>query len=178
MKELDPANPKALFRRAIGFKSQSKYEEAVRDLQALHKQDPSKKDIKQELDDCMKLLIDSQKAKKANETKANEPKSKIQEVSSAPVSEEKQEEKEEPSHVKKQASIKTKILDQETIQKAVEITNGQINKKLLKSVPKTAAGFEADYNSLKKDLPTFYAYVKVRKFSLINIPLEYSLCNY
>lgn len=31
-------------------------------------------------------------------------------------------------------------------------------------MPKTAAGFETDYNSLKKDLPTFYQYVK-------NIPL-------
>jgi Potential Monad-binding region of RPAP3 len=29
----------------------------------------------------------------------------------------------------------------------------------------TAAGFEADYLSLKKDLPTFYSYVR-------NIPLE------
>ena len=36
---------------------------------------------------------------------------------------------------------------------------------MLKSVPKTAAGFESDFNSLKKDLPTFYQYVK-------NIPVE------
>jgi hypothetical protein len=40
-----------------------------------------------------------------------------------------------------------------------------VSQKLLKSVPKTAAGFEADFNSLKKDLPTFYAYVK-------NIPID------
>jgi hypothetical protein len=31
----------------------------------------------------------------------------------------------------------------------------------MKSVPKTAAGFETDYNSLKKDPATFYQYVKV-----------------
>lgn len=32
-------------------------------------------------------------------------------------------------------------------------------------MPKTAAGFESDFNSLKKDLPTFYSYVH-------NIPTE------
>ena len=36
---------------------------------------------------------------------------------------------------------------------------------MLASVPKTAAGFESDFNSLKKDKPTFYAYVR-------NIPVE------
>jgi hypothetical protein len=35
----------------------------------------------------------------------------------------------------------------------------------LKNIPKTAAGFEADFMSLKKDLPTFYQYVK-------NIPID------
>jgi hypothetical protein len=51
------------------------------------------------------------------------------------------------------------------INKAVEITQEKVNKQLLKSVPKTAAGFEADFNSLKKDQPTFYAYIK-------NIPAD------
>lgn len=32
-------------------------------------------------------------------------------------------------------------------------------------MPKTAAGFESDFNSLKKDMPTFYGYVK-------NIPVD------
>jgi len=31
----------------------------------------------------------------------------------------------------------------------------------MKSVPKTAAGFETDYNSLKKDPTAFYQYLKV-----------------
>jgi hypothetical protein len=35
----------------------------------------------------------------------------------------------------------------------------------LVSVPKTAAGFESDFNSLKKDLSSFYSYVK-------NIPVD------
>jgi len=60
---------------------------------------------------------------------------------------------------------KTKNLDAETINKAVEITSEKISKKLLTQVPKTAAGFESDFNSLKKDLPTFYSYVH-------NIPTE------
>jgi hypothetical protein len=30
----------------------------------------------------------------------------------------------------------------------------------LTNVPKTAAGFESDFNSLKKDLVTFYSYVR------------------
>jgi hypothetical protein len=35
----------------------------------------------------------------------------------------------------------------------------------LTQIPKTAAGFESDFNSLKKDLATFYSYVH-------NIPTE------
>lgn len=56
-------------------------------------------------------------------------------------------------------------MDAETVNKAVEITSEKINQRLLKNVPKTAAGFEADFMSLKKDLPTFYQYVK-------NIPID------
>ena len=37
LKNLDPSNAKALFRRAIANKSFGKYEESVRDLQALFK---------------------------------------------------------------------------------------------------------------------------------------------
>ena len=54
-----------------------------------------------------------------------------------------------------------KNLDQETINKAMEITNEKINQRVMKNVPKTAAGFESDYNSLKKDLPSFYQYLMV-----------------
>jgi hypothetical protein len=60
---------------------------------------------------------------------------------------------------------KTKQIDAETLNKAVEMTSEKINKKLLNKVPVTAAGFESDFMSLKKDLPTFYSYVR-------NIPLE------
>jgi hypothetical protein len=83
---------------------------------------------------------------------------------SEPAPKEPEEGKEE---VKKAAAQpkKTKNLDAETINKAVEITSEKISKKLLTQVPKTAAGFESDFNSLKKDLPTFYSYVR-------NIPAE------
>lgn len=47
----------------------------------------------------------------------------------------------------------------------MEITSEKINQKLLNNIPRTAAGFESDFNSLKKDMPTFYAYLK-------NIPVE------
>ena len=39
-------------------KSFAKIDEALKDLQALFKQDPSKQDIKKELDECMKLLLE------------------------------------------------------------------------------------------------------------------------
>jgi hypothetical protein len=58
-----------------------------------------------------------------------------------------------------------KNLDAETISKAVEITSEKINKKLLNQAPKTAAGFEHDFNSLKKDMNTFYNYLR-------NIPTD------
>lgn len=80
LKELDLANPKALFRRAMANKHFTKFEEAVRDLQTLHKQDPSKQDIKKELDESLKKLVENQKKKKeAEEQKKNQP--KIQEIS-------------------------------------------------------------------------------------------------
>lgn len=56
---------------------------------------------------------------------------------------------------------KTKNLNQEVIDKAAGIASQQTNSTIVKSVPKTAAGFESDYNSLKKDLPSFYQYIKV-----------------
>lgn len=72
---------------------------------------------------------------------------------------------EEKSTPKTTGPKKTKNLDAEIINKAVEITSEKINKKLLNNVPKTAAGFESDFNSLKKDYVTFYAYMR-------NIPVE------
>jgi hypothetical protein len=61
----------------------------------------------------------------------------------------------------------------------VEITAEKLNQKLLNKVPRTAAGFEQDYNSLKKDMPTFYAYLKnipadtiSQLFKTVEVPAE------
>lgn len=81
LKNLDPSNAKALFRRAIANKSFGKYEESVRDLQALFKQDQTKKDIKAELDDCMKKLVEVQQAKKEKaDREATKPQAKAQKI--------------------------------------------------------------------------------------------------
>lgn len=77
LKVLDQGNGKALFRRAIANKSFKKYEEAVKDLQVVFKQDQTKKDIKLELEECQRLLQEQQKQKKEEALK---PKQKIEEV--------------------------------------------------------------------------------------------------
>ena len=58
--KLDPKNQKALFRRAHALKTQGKFEDAVRDLQLLYKEQPEAH-IKKELDLCLKLFTDSRK---------------------------------------------------------------------------------------------------------------------
>lgn len=129
-------------------------------------------EIKKDLDELMAKLVQIQKAKKEAEA-AKAPKatsnSKILEMPETPAPKNPEQAKEpEEEENKKPATLqpkKTKNLDAETINKAVEITSEKISKKLLAQVPKTAAGFESDFNSLKKDLPTFYSYVR-------NIPTE------
>lgn len=58
--KLDPKNQKALFRRAHALKSQGKFEDAVRDLQLLYKEQPESH-IKKELDECLKLFTEQRK---------------------------------------------------------------------------------------------------------------------
>lgn len=79
---LDATNVKALMRRGSAAKLLGKYDESVRDFQALLKTKPANEaEIKKELDEAMKKLVEQQKAKKeAAEKAAKEPKSKIQEV--------------------------------------------------------------------------------------------------
>ncbi|CDW85227.1 rna polymerase ii-associated protein 3 isoform 2 [Stylonychia lemnae] len=194
LKNLDQVNPKALFRRAIANKSFEKYEDSVKDLQNLFKQDQTKADIKTELDQCMRLLVEQNKAKKEQqqqqvptiketikESVSNGQ--KIQEISSSindlqeqikkAEEESKNQEKiakQLEEEVKKTSSAlpkKTKNLNQEVIDKAADIATQQTNKNLIKAVPKTAAGFETDYNSLKKEPQTFYQYVKNIPFTTI-----------
>lgn len=54
----------------------------------------------------------------------------------------------------------TKNVDTEAVNKAIEMTSEKIKARLIHNTPKTAAGFEADFMSLKKDMITFYSYVR------------------
>jgi hypothetical protein len=65
---------------------------------------------------------------------------------------------EQPVEVKK--SGKTKTLDQSTVDKAAEIATQEANDLALKNVPKTSAGFEKDFNQLKKDSEKVYQYIR------------------
>lgn len=47
---------------------------------------------------------------------------------------------------------KTKILDTETVEKAASRASQVAKNIAMQSVPKTAAGFEKDFNQLKKDM--------------------------
>ena len=63
---LDATNKKALYRRAHAFKSQGKFEEAARDLQAMMKAHGEEDDMKAELNFCMSKMLE-QKKKAAQE---------------------------------------------------------------------------------------------------------------
>ena len=76
---LDPTNKKALFRRAHAYRTQEKFEEAARDLQALIKAHGEETEIKAELQLCLKKMVEQKKkaaeeAKKKEQEKANQPK--------------------------------------------------------------------------------------------------------
>ena len=57
------------------------------------------------------------------------------------------------------------MLDQETVEKAAERATQEASNIALSSVPKTSAGFEKDFNQLKKNSAHVYQYLK-------NIPLK------
>ena len=118
----------------------------------------------------MKLLVEQTKSKK-EEAKQDKP--KIQEVTTTAASPKTQPKLEEPEEekVKPQQAKKMKNLQQEVIDKAAEIATQKTSANL--SVPKTAAGLETDYNSMKKDLSNFYPYLKVC-ISKSLIVLEYT----
>lgn len=60
LENLDSKNCKALFRRAHSYRSQQKYEEAVRDLQLLMKEGPTDA-IKKDLNECMAKFMEQRK---------------------------------------------------------------------------------------------------------------------
>ena len=58
--------------------------------------------------------------------------------------------------------MKTPNLEKELIEQAKEKALKELGEKILKNIPKTATGFEKDYNSLKRDPESFFKYLKVR----------------
>lgn len=134
---LDSANVKALNRRAVAHKALGNVEEAIRDFQALLKTNPANAaEIKKDLDELLPKLIQIQKEKKEAEL-AKAPKatsnSKIMEMpetATTPAALQQTPklpatlaEEPETEEAKKSTQVKkTKNLDAEIINKAVEIT--------------------------------------------------------
>jgi hypothetical protein len=158
----DAKNQKALFRRAHAFKTQEKWEEAVRDLQLLMKEAPADP-IKKDLDFCMGKFVE------ARTKKAAEPKPKITEVvedktqfKKVQISEESSEDSDdaEALQAKKVEAQAKKQLDQEALEAARAKASEQEKASLMGNLPKTAAGFEKDFNALKKDKSALVEYMK------------------
>lgn len=57
-------------------------------------------------------------------------------------------------------SGKTKTIDAETLEKAKEVATKSATAQVLARVPKTAAGFEKDFNEIKKDSANVVQYLK------------------
>ena len=70
LRHLEPGNVKALNRRAVALKSLGKMEDSIRDFQALLKTKPTnEKEIRQEIDDMMRKLVEIQRTKKEQASK-------------------------------------------------------------------------------------------------------------
>lgn len=60
----------------------------------------------------------------------------------------------------KRPSGKTKTIDTETLEKAKEVATKSATAQVLSRVPKTAAGFEKDFNEIKKESANVVQYLK------------------
>ena len=90
--------------------------------------------------DLMELKTKLKSTKKIEEV---EVKSEVKETIKTPSSPVKEEEATPKKVVK---GNKTKNLDAETVSKAANLATQEASNLVLKSIPKTAAGFEKDYN--------------------------------
>lgn len=159
LKFLDSKNAKALFRRAHAYKVKERYYEAAQDLEVLVQLDPNNKQAKKD------LIEVKQKVREYEE----EPKPKIQEVSSGQAAEPEAtpEEKVTKGQFSAASSAptparpkQTKMLDKETVDKAATLATDQATQLALKNIPKTAAGLEKDFNQLKRDSQLVHKYLK------------------
>lgn len=162
---IDAQNTKALFRRAHGYKTQGEIEKAIKDLEVLVQVEPANPQAKKEMIELKAKVRSGEapptKVDKSAPAKSTPGASKIQDVD-ASAKEEELETSETPFEEKvvKKKSGHTKTLDQNTVEKAAEIATLKANEAALKSIPKTSAGLEKDYNQLKKSSDNVYQYVK------------------
>ena len=156
---IDAQNTKALFRRAHGYKTQGEIEKAIKDLEVLVKVEPSNPQAKKEMIE-LKAKVRTGEVPLTKIAKSAPGASKIQEVDVSA----KKEELEVAEASLEQPVIKksghTKTLDKSTVEKAAEIATIKANEAALKSIPKTSAGLEKDFNQLKKNSANVYLYLK------------------
>lgn len=67
----------------------------------------------------------------------------------------------------KKLPAKTKMLDEDTVKQAAERATIEANNAAIKTVPKTAAGFEKDYHQLEKNTEHVYQYLKNISFATV-----------
>lgn len=159
LSSIDPDNTKALFRRAHCYRLKHQYALALHDLEHICRVDPKNTAVKKDLITLKTLL-------------SQESKTKIQEVEvqSTPAPQAKTtppaEEEEQPKAKKEKRVVNnTRLLNADVISKASAQASEEASNEALQSIPKTAAGFEKDFNQLKKNSQNVYRY-------LVNIPSE------
>lgn len=163
IKYLDANNTKALFRRANCYKLKHQYTLAVQDLALLAKLDPKNVAVRKDLD-LLRSQLNAQKTNKIQEVEV-----KNTTPTPEPVAKKAPEPADEdPALDTKQKKDKrvvnnTKLLDKEVIEKASAAALEEASKDALKTIPKTAAGFEKDFKQLKSNSLHIYQY-------LMNIP--------
>lgn len=164
--KIDASNAKALMRRAHAYKTMEKWEEAARDFQELYKENKNDT-IKNDISFCLKKAIEAKKKpaaapapKPAAAPKVEEITPKQGEARSVKIEECSDDSDDEAEAAKKVQQKKKAGVDKETLEaakaKAVEIEK----KEALSQIPKTAAGFEKDFRSLKKDQSALQEYLK------------------
>jgi len=150
LKNLDPQNAKALFRRAQGYKSRGSTALAVTDLELLSKLEPKNAACKKD------LLELKTKLKEEESDSKNKP--KIQEVESkSPATPS----DDSPTKVSPQKPLGGKgkireMLGSETVKNAAATASQAASQSVLKSIPKTSAGLEKDYKQIKADSSNVY----------------------
>lgn len=171
--KLDAQNAKALYRRAHCYKTQNKWEQAMTDLQALMKENPSD-DIKKDISECLKKVVESRKkntdaekkkaeeaAKKAEAPKVAEVKLVAGVAKTVKIEEGSSDSDDDVALEKLKAAKKgkTKQIDEATLQAAKAKASEIEREQAMQQVPKTASGFEKDFNALKKDPAALLKYL-------------------